>query len=205
MKLLSKPSIHLNKSLTRLKSDLCWNTKNSEFWARNLTTYQVLSFLYHIGQKFSPSDCTRTRTLLPRPSIHLSKSLTRLKSDLFWNTIASFERETWQRIKFFFVYHPGQKFFPPHSVLGQWNSSLNPQFIWISPWLDWEAIYVEKLNSEFWARNLTTYQVLFCIPPRSKNFSPSHCTRTVKLLSKPSIHLNKSLTRLKSDLCWNIK
>ena len=49
----------------------------------------------------------------------------------------------------FFVYHLGQKFIPSQTVLGQWHSSLDPQFIWISPWLDWEAIYFETLYSEF--------------------------------------------------------
>ena len=61
----------------------------------------------------------------------------------------------------FFVYHLGRKFFPPRTVFGHWNFSLDPQFIWKSPWLVWKAIYVEILNSEFWARNLATYQVLF--------------------------------------------
>ena len=49
----------------------------------------------------------------------------------------------------FFVYHLGQKFFPPQTVVGQWHSSLEPQFIWKSPWLGWKAIYVETLYSEF--------------------------------------------------------
>ena len=144
---------------------------------------------------------------LPRPSIRLNKSLTRLKSDLCWNTIASFwarNLTTYQVL--FFVYHLGQKFFPPQTVLRQWHSSLDPQFIWISPWLGWKAIYVETLYSELMSAKFDNVSsTFFPIPPRSKILSPSDCTRTVTLLPRPSIHLNKSLTRLKCDLCWNIK
>ena len=49
----------------------------------------------------------------------------------------------------FFVYQLGQKFFLYQTVLRQWHSSLDPQFIWISPWLGWKAIYVETLYSDF--------------------------------------------------------
>ena len=45
----------------------------------------------------------------------------------------------------FFVYTLDQKFFPSQTVLGQWHSSLDPQFIWISHWLGWKAIYIELL------------------------------------------------------------
>ena len=145
MTLLLRPSIHLNKSLTRFKSDLCWNTIylffEREIWQRIESFFRIpprSKILY-------PSDCTRTVTLLLRPSIHLNKSLTRFKSDLCWNTIwLVFEREIWQRIEYFFR-----------------------------------------------------------IPPKSKILCPSDCTRTVTLLLKPLIHLNKSLTRFKSDLCRN--
>ena len=49
----------------------------------------------------------------------------------------------------FFVYHIGQKFFLSHTVVWQWHSSVDPHFIWISPWLGWHAVYVETLHSEF--------------------------------------------------------
>ena len=147
MKLLSKPSIHLNKSLTRLKSDLCWNIKllvlSAKFDNVSSTFFRIPTrskFLY-------PSDCTRTVKLLSKPSIHLNKSLTRLKSDLCWNIKCEFLSAKFDNVSStFFVYQLGQNFFTPQTVLGQWNSSLNPQFIWISPWLGWKAIYVETLN-----------------------------------------------------------
>ena len=49
----------------------------------------------------------------------------------------------------FIVYHLGQKMVPHQTVRGQWHSSLHPQFIWISSWLGWKALYVETLYSEF--------------------------------------------------------
>ena len=49
----------------------------------------------------------------------------------------------------FFVYTLDQKIFPSQTVIGQWHSSLEAQFIWIGPWLGWKAIYVETLYIEF--------------------------------------------------------
>ena len=145
MTLLPRPSIHLKKSLTRLKSDLFWNTITSferEIWQR-------IKYFFRIPPRskiHSPSDCTRTATLLPRPSIHLNKSLTRLKSDFFLKHYSEFLSAKFDNVSStFFVYHIGQKLFPPQTVLGQWNSSLNIQFIWKSPWLGWKTIYFETL------------------------------------------------------------
>ena len=143
--LLPRASNHLNKSLTRLKSSLCWNTIYRVF---EREIWQRIDHFFRIPPRSkipSLSDCTRTVTLLPRPSFHLNKSLTRLKSNLRWNTINRvFECEIWQRIEYF-----------------------------------------------------------FCIHPRSQVLSPSDCTRTAALLHRPSNYLNNSLTRLKSNLCWN--
>ena len=133
---------HLKKSLTRLRSNLCWNTVAS-FWARHLTTYSVIFRIPTRSTIIFLSHCTRAVTLLPRLSNQMKMSLTRLKSNLCWNTVAS-----------------------------------------------------------FWARHLTTYSVIFRIPTRPKIFSFSDCTRTVTLFPRPSVHLNNSLTRL-SNLCWN--
>ena len=147
MTLLLGPSSRLNKSFTRLQSDLCWNIKwrvlSAKFDNVSITFFRIPPS----SKILSPSYCTWTVTLLSKPSIHLNKSLTRLKSDLCWN------------IKY---------------------RVLSAKF--------------DNVSSTF-----------FRIPPSSKILSPSYCTRTVTLLSKPSIHLNKSLTRLKSesDLCLN--
>ena len=162
---------HLKKSLTRLKSNLCWNTIAS-FWARNLKTYRVLLRIHPRSKFLSLSDCTRTVTLLSRRSIDLNKSLTRLKSNLCWNTIASFEREIWQRIEYFFRIHPRSKFFSLSdftrtvTLLPRPSLHLNKSVTRLKSNLRWNN-YI----SSFWARNLTTYRVLFRIHPRS-NFLP---------------------------------
>ena len=105
----------------------------------------------------------------------------------------------------FIVYHIGQKIFPHVTIRGQWHSSLDPQFIWTTPWQGWKALYVETLYSEFFSAKFDNVASTFYrIPTRSKSLSPSDFTRTVTLLPRDSIHLNKSLTRLKSTLRWNI-
>ena len=136
MTLLPRPSIHLNKSLTRLKSILCWNSIQQVFEREN---WQRIEYFFRVPPRskiLSLSDCTRTLTILPRPSFHLNKSLTRLRGNLCWNTIYRvFVHKTWQRIEHFFR-----------------------------------------------------------IPPRSKILSLSDCTRTVTILPRLSIHLNFSLS-----------
>ena len=145
MTLLPRPSNHLNKSLTRLKSNLCWNTIYRVFEREIWQRIEYFFCMNPRSKNFSLSDYNWAMALLPRSSIHLNRSLTRLKSNLCWNTINRvFECETWQRIEYF-----------------------------------------------------------FCIRPRSKIFSLSDCNGAMTLLPRTSIHLNRSLTRLKSNLCWN--
>ena len=122
-------------------------------------------FVYHLGQKFFPPQ-----TVLGQWHSSLDPQFIWISPWLGWKAIyVETQYSAFLSAKFdnvsstFFVYHLGQKFSPPQNVLGQWHSSLDPQFIWMGPWLGWKAIYVETLcNIEhFWARNLTTYQVLF--------------------------------------------
>ena len=70
----------------------------------------------------------------------------------------------------FFVYHLGQKFFLYQTVLGQWNSSLDPQFNWTSPWLGWKAIYVETLYSRFLSANFDNVSSTFFGYPIGQKF-----------------------------------
>ena len=72
----------------------------------------------------------------------------------------------------FFVYHLGQKFFPPQTVLGQWHSSLDPQFIWVSPWLDWKAIYVETLYRRFLSAKFDNVSSTFFVYHLGQKFFP---------------------------------
>ena len=162
-------------------------------------------FVYHLGQKFFPPQ-----TVLGQWHSSLDPQFIWISPWLGWKAIyvetlyRAFLSAKFDNVSStLFVYHLGQKFFPPQTVLGQWHSSLDPQFIWISPWLGWKAIYVETLYRAFLSAKFDNVSSTFFIPTRSKILSPSDCTRTVTLLPRPSIHLNKSLTSLKSDLCWN--
>ena len=168
-----------------------------------MTTYRVLFRIHSRSRNLSLSDCTRAVTLLPRPSIDLNKSLTRLKSNLCWNTIASFEREIWQRIEYFFRLHPRSKFLSLSdctrtvTLLPRPSIDLNKSLTRLKSNLCWNTI--ASFEREIWQR----IEYFFRIHPRSKNPSLSDCTRAVTLLPRPSIDLTKSLTRLKSNLCWN--
>ena len=73
----------------------------------------------------------------------------------------------------FFVYTLDQKFFPSQTVLGQWHSSFDPQFIWIVPWLGWKAIYVETLYSEFLSAKSDNLSSNFFVYTLDQKFFPS--------------------------------
>ena len=63
---------------------------------------------------------------------------------------------------------------------------------------------LKHYKASFLARNLTTYQAIFRRKPTGQEiFSPSDFTWTVNLLRRMLIHLNMSLTGLKSNICWN--
>ena len=113
--------------------------------------WQITFFLYHLGQKFSPPQ-----TVLGQWHSSLDPQFVWTSPWLGWKAIyVETPYRAFLSAKFdnvsstFFVYHLGQKFFPPQTVLGQWHSSLDPQFIWIGPWLGWKAIYVETLYRAF--------------------------------------------------------
>ena len=162
-------------------------------------------FAYTLAQKFFTSQ-----TVLGQWHSSLDPQLFSISPWLGWKAIyvetlySEFLSAKFDNVpSTFFVYHLSQKFFPSHTVLGQWHSSLDPQFIWISPWLGWKAIYVETLYNEFECEIWQRTEYFFRIHLSSKILSLSDFTRAVTLLPRPSIVLNKSLTRLKSNLCWN--
>ena len=96
-----------------------------------------------------------------------------------------------------FVYHLGQEFFHPQTALGQWHSSLDPQFIRTSPWLYWKSIIINLhkhiFEPEIWQR----IEYFFHRPPRSIISSLLEPNRIMTLLHSFSNLLNKSLTILK--------
>ena len=181
-------------------------TLYSEFLSAKFDSVSSTFFLYTLDQKFFPSQTVlgQWRTSPDPQFIWLSRWL--VWKAIYVETVYSkFLRAKFDNVSStFFVYHLGQKLFSSQTVLGQWHSSLDPQFIWINPWLGWEAIYVKTLYNEFLSAKFDSVSsTFFRIHPRSKILSLSDCSRTVTLLLRPSNHLNKSLTGLKSNLCWN--
>ena len=135
----------------------------SEFLSAKFDNVSDTFFVYHLGQKIFPPQ-----TVLGQWHSSLDPQFIWISPWLGWKAIyvetlySEFLSAKFDSVSStFFIYHLVQKFIPLKTVLGQWHSSLDPQFIWLSPWLGWKTIYIEILNNEFWARNLTTYQVLF--------------------------------------------
>ena len=173
-----------------------------EIWQRIEYCFRILSW----SKILSLSDCTRrTVTLSLDPQfIWISPWLgwKAIYIETLYNEFLSAKYDNVSST--FFVFYQGQKFFPSQTVLGQWHSSLDPQFIWKTTWLVWEAIYVETLYSEFLRAKFDNVSSFLLYTIEFKNyFFLSDCTWAVILLPRPSVHLNKSLTRLKSNLCWN--
>ena len=181
-------------------------TLYNEFLSAKFDNVSSTFFVYTLAQKFFPSQTVlgQWHSSLDSQFIWISPWL-RSKAIYVETPYSEFLSSKFDNVSStFFVYLLGQKLFSFHTVLGQWHSSLEPQFIWISPWLGWKAIYVETLYSEFLSAKFDNVSsTFFRKPPRSKILSLSYCTRTVTLLPRLSIHLNKSLTTLKSNLCWN--
>ena len=150
MTLLPRPSFHLNKSLTKLKSNLCWNTIKRVF---EREIWQRIEYFFRIPPRskiISLSDFTWTVTLLLDPQFIWISPWLGWKAIYVETLYSEFLSAKFDNVSStFFVYHLGQKLFHSQTVLGLWHSSLDPQFIWISPWISWKAIYVETLYSEF--------------------------------------------------------
>ena len=145
------------------------------FWARNLTTYRVLFFVYHLGQKFF-----HCQTVLGPWHSSLDPQFIWISPWLGWKAIyvgtlySEFFSAKFDNVpSTFFVYHLGQKFFHSQTVLGPWHSSLDPQFIWISPWLGWKAIYVETLYSDFLSAKFDNVSSTFFVYHLGQKFF--HC------------------------------
>ena len=190
---------------------LCWKaiyveTLYSEFLSAKFDNVSSTFFVYHQGQKLFDSQ-----TVLGSWHSSLDPQFIWISPSLGWKAIyfetlyiEFFSAKSDNVSSTFFIYHLGQKFFHSQTVIGPWYSSLDPQFIWISPWLCWKAIYFETLYIEFFsAKSDNVSSTFFVYHLGQKIFSLSDCTWTVTLLPRPSIHLNKSLIRLKSSLCWN--
>ena len=108
-----------------------------------------------------------------------------------------FELEIWQRVKFFFVDHLYPILSLLQNLLGLWHSYLGPQSIWKRPWLDWKSLFMKLHKSIFELEIWQRVKYFFRRSPISDIISASEPTKIMTLLLRTSIHLNKSLTRLK--------
>ena len=122
-------------------------TPYSEFLSSKFDNVSSTFFVYLLGQKLFSSQ-----TVLGQWHSSRDTQLFWISPWLGWKAIyvVTLYSEL-LRAKFdnlpstFFVYTLDQKSFPSQTVLEQLHSSLDSQFIWISPWLGWKAIYVETL------------------------------------------------------------
>ena len=151
-----------------------------------------------ISDIISASEPTRIITLLLRPSIHLNKSLTRLKVTFHETAQEYFLSSKFDNVSStFFVDHLYPILSLHQNLLGLWHPYLDPQSIWTSPWLDWKALFMKLHKSIFELEIWQRAKYFFRRSPIFDIISASEPTRIMTLLLRPSIHLNKSLTRLK--------
>ena len=140
-------------------------TLNSEFFSAKFDNVSSNFFGYQLGQKFF-----LYQTVLVQWHSSLDPQFIWISPWLGWKAIyvetlySDFLSAKFDNVSStFFVYHLGQKFFLYQTVHGQWHSSLDPQFIWISPWLGWKAIYVETLCSDFLSAKFDTVSSTFFV------------------------------------------
>ena len=126
-------------------------TLYSEFLSAKFDNVSSTFFFYTLKQKIFPSQ-----KVLGQRHSSLDPHIIWISPWLGWKAIyvetpySEFLSAKFDNLSStFFVYHLGQKIFASQTVLKQWHSSLEPQFIWICPWLGWKAIYVKTLYSEF--------------------------------------------------------
>ena len=180
-------------------------TNQNMFWARNLTTYQVLFFSDQLDQQLALHEnllglwhsYVDSHFNWTSPWLYWKPLFMKTNQNMFWARNLT----TYQVL--FFSDQLDQQLALHENLLGLWHSSVDSQFNWTSPWLYWKPLFLKRHKNMFWARNLTTYQVLFLRPARSTISSPWKPTRTVTLLRRPSVQLNNSLTLLKTTFFEN--
>ena len=156
MTLLLRPSIHLNKSLTRLKVTF-HETAQEFFWARKFDNVLSTFFVDH-----QYSILSQLQNLLGLWHSYLDPQSIWTSPWLYWKSIFMKLHKYFLSSKFdnvlstFFVDHLYPILSLLRNLLGLWHSYLGPQSIWTRPWLDWKSLFMKLHKSIFWARNLTT-------------------------------------------------
>ena len=183
---------------------LCWKaiyveTLYSEFLSAKFDNVSSTFFVFHRGQKLFDSQ-----TVLGSWHYSLDPQFIWISPSLGWKAIyfetlyiEFFSAKSDNVSSTFFIYHLGQKFFHSQTVIGPWYSSLDPQFIWISPWLGWKAIYFETLYIEFFSAKSDNVSSTFFVYHLVQKFFPS---QTVLGLWHSS--LDPQFIWLSPRLCW---
>ena len=150
-------------------------TLYSEFLSAKFDNVSSAFFVYNLDQKFFPYQ-----TVLGQWHSYLDPKFIWISPWLGWKAIyvetlySEFLRAKFDNVSStFFVYNLDRKIFPYQTVLRQWLSYLDPQFIWISPWLGWKAIYVETLYSEYLSAKFDTVSSTFFVYTLDQKFFPS--------------------------------
>ena len=147
----------------------------------------------------SVSEPTKIITVLRRPPIQLTKSFTRLKIAFHETAQDYFLSSKFDNVlSTFFVYRLDGKLALFHNLLGLSHSLVETHFIWKSPSLDWVSLFMKLHKSILiFELKMWSFGYFFHRPPGRKIICVSEPTRIITVLRKPSIHLNKSFTRLK--------
>ena len=125
------------------------------FWARN---WQRAKYFFRRSPIFDIISASNLRGLwhsyLDPKSIWTSPWLD--WRHFSWNCTRLFLSSKFDNVSStFFVDHLYPILSLHQNLLGLWDSYLDPQSIWTSPWLDWKSLFM-KLHKCVWARNLTT-------------------------------------------------
>ena len=138
-------------------------THQNIFWARNLTTYWVLFFSDQLDQQLVLHE-----NLLGLWNSYVDSQFNWTSPWLYWKPLfmKTHQNIFWARNLttywvLFFSDQLDQQLVLHENLLGLWHSYVNPQFNWTSLWLYWKPLFVKTHQNIFWARNLTTYWVLF--------------------------------------------
>ena len=143
-------------------------------------------------------------TLLLRPSIQLNKSLTVLKTT-FYENVPDYVLISKSDILFstFFSDQLDQQLALQKNLLELSHSYVDTQSNWTCPWLYRKPLFMKMHQIFFELEIWQPIKYIFLRPAGSTIRSPWEPTRTMKLLRRPSIQLNKFLTVLKTTFYEN--
>ena len=168
MVLLCRPSIQFNKSLTVLKTTFYENAP--EFFLSSKSDNQLSTFssdqLDQRSTISSPWEPIRNMTMtllrLRSPSIQLNNSLTVLKTTFYENAPEYFlSLKSENLLANFFSDQLDQQLDLPGNLIGLWNSYLDPQFNWTSPWLYWKPLFLKTHQNIFCSKSYNILSTFF--------------------------------------------